>query len=130
MEPLPAALAHPGEQAPAGLDDQPVTLSYAGFNPASSAMLDLVYGFMQTTPGPSNDDTLAYANALFANDTSEVARLIGTGLVMKANADAATSAHIPATSTFWDEMIDVTIQIEQEPGLLEDILTSLSLIHI
>ena len=118
------SLAHAGSP-PAGIDDQPVTLSYAGFDAQSSAMLDLVYGIMQTAPGPSNDDLLAYVNALLTNDTNEVARLIGTGLVMKGNADAATTAHIPSTSTFWDEMIDVAIQLEREPGLLEDVLTAL-----
>jgi hypothetical protein len=110
---------------PAGVGTAPVTLNYTGFKAESSAMLDLVYGIMQTTPGPANDDLLAYLSSLLANDTGQVARLIGTGLTMKANADAATSAHIPATSTFWDEMIDVAIQIEQEPGLLEDVLTAL-----
>jgi hypothetical protein len=110
---------------PAGLDTQPVSLSYAGWNASASSLLDLAYGIMQTTPGTANDDLLAYVNALVKNDTNEVARLIGDGLTMKANADLATTAHIPATSTFWDEMIDVTIKIEQEPGLLEDILTAL-----
>ncbi len=119
------ALAHPGQRQPAGLDQQPVNLQYAGFNAESAAMLDLTYGIMQTMPGPSNDDLLAYLITLLGSDTNEVARLIGTGLAMKANANAATGAQIPTTSTFWDEMVDVAIQIEQEPGLLEDILTSL-----
>jgi hypothetical protein len=119
------AAAHPGQTPPGGLDQTPVTLAYSGFSAESSAMLDLTYGIMQTMPGPANDDLLAYLTLLLGKDTNEVARLIGTGLAMKANADAATGAHIPATSTFWDEMIDVAIQIEQEPGLLEDVLTSL-----
>jgi hypothetical protein len=103
------ALTHTGAP-PSGLDQANVTL---------------VYGLLQATPGPANDDLLAYTNALFGTDTTNVATLIGDGLAMKKNADAATTAHIPSTSTFWDEMIDVTIQIEQEPGLLEDILTAL-----
>ncbi len=110
---------------PPGLDTQPVTLAYSGFAAQSSALLDMVYGMMQVMPGPANDDLLAYVNALLANDTNEVARLIGTGLVMKANADKATTAHIPSTSTLWDEMLDVAVQIEQEPGLLEDVLAAL-----
>jgi hypothetical protein len=119
------SLAHGGAAAPAGLDAAPVTLSYAGFDAGNAAMLDLAYAVMDTMPGPSNDDLLAYVNSLLATHTSEVARLIGAGLTMKTNADAATSARIPPTSTFWDEMIDVAVQIEEEPGLLEDILTAL-----
>lgn len=110
----------------------PVTLAYRQFNGASSAMLDMVYGVLQTVPGPSNDDLLAYVSTLLTEQPAEVARLMGAGLAMKKNADAATSAHLPATSTLWDEIIDVAVQIEEDTTvgptgdrLLEDILTAL-----
>jgi hypothetical protein len=118
------SLTHTGTP-PASLDTTPVSLAYAGFLAQKSPMLDLVYGFLQTVSGPTNDDLLAYLSTLLTSDTAQMARLIGDGLVMKQNANAATTAHIPATSTFWDEMLDVAVQVEQEPGLLEDILTAL-----
>ena len=118
------SLTHTGTP-PTNLDKTPVNLAYAGFEADKSPMLDLVYGFLQTVSGPTNDDLLALVATLLSSDTAGLARLIGDGLTMKNNANAATSAHIPSTSTFWDEMLDVTVQIEQEPGLLEDILTAL-----
>ncbi|MGD0526122.1 MAG: hypothetical protein ABSE49_13305, partial [Polyangiaceae bacterium] len=54
-----------------------------------------------------------------------VARVVGDGLYSKGLANAATTAHIPATSTLWDDVIDVTIQIDQEPGLLADVMRAL-----
>ena len=74
---------------------------------------------------PTMDDTLAYVQQLFTTDLTDVARLAGDGLAMKAQANQHPEAKIPAMSTFWDEMLDVTVQIEQQPGLLEDVLTSL-----
>jgi hypothetical protein len=126
------SLTHGLAQAPASLGTTPVQLPYSGFNGSSSPMLDLVYGLGNVLADRTNDDVLAYSNALLAQDVSTVARLAGTGLAMQANAKSHPEAHIPKTSTFWDEMIDVVVQIEQEPSLsstnttlLEDILLAL-----
>jgi hypothetical protein len=117
-------LTHTGP-APAGTGTMPVSFSYNGFNGSTSPMLDLVYALANVAADRTNDDVLAYTQALLAQDVGNVARLAGVGLAMQANAKSHTEAHIPAQSTFWDEMIDVTVQIEQEPGLLEDILLAL-----
>ncbi|HEX8791007.1 MAG TPA: hypothetical protein VF765_08635, partial [Polyangiaceae bacterium] len=71
---------------------------------------------------PTTDDTLTFAKTLVAQNPGIVARMVGDGLYSKSLADADTMGKLPDTSTLWDEMIDVTIQIEQEPGLLEDVL--------
>ncbi len=118
------SLTHSGAP-PADLSKMPVVLPYKGFDGASSPVLDLVYALGNVLADKTNDDVLAYSQALLTNATGNVARLAGTGLAMQQNAKNHPEAHIPPTSTFWDEMIDVIIQIEQEPGLLEDILTAL-----
>jgi hypothetical protein len=119
------SLTHGLASAPSDVGTTPVKLAYNGYDGSSSPMLDLVYALGNVLADRTNDDVLAYTNALFAQDPTMVARLVGTGLTMQANAKSHPEAHIPAKSAFWDEMIDVTIQIEQEPGLLEDILTAL-----
>ena len=50
---------------------------------------------------------------------------MGDSLYAKNLANKDTAGRLPKTSTLWDEMIDTTIQIEQEPGLLEDVLRAL-----
>lgn len=100
-------------------------ISYDAFHPESSPLVDLVYALGQIMGDPTVDDTLVYAEQLFQKHEGDVARLAGDGLAMKNNANADTEAKLPAKSVFWDEMIDTTIKIEQEPGLLEDVLRAL-----
>jgi hypothetical protein len=119
------SLTHGLGQAPANVGTTPVQLAYSGFDGSSSPMLDLVYALGNVLADKTNDDVFAYTNALLAQDVGMVARLAGTGLTMQAHAKSHPEAKIPAKSTFWDELIDVTIQIEQEPGLLEDVLAAL-----
>ena len=101
------------------------TVTYTGFDTNASPLLDLVYALGQILADPTTDDTLTFARTLVANDTGGVARVVGDGLYAKSLADKATTAHIPPTSTLWDEMIDVAVQIDKEPGLLEDVLRAL-----
>jgi hypothetical protein len=100
-------------------------LKYNAFETDNSPLLDLVYALGQMLGDPTMDDTLAYVKTLFTRQLGTVARLAGDGLTMKAAANNHPEAKIPLASTFWDEMLDVTVQLEQEPGLLEDVLTAL-----
>jgi len=115
----------PDPTNPSSCTDPTSLLNYDSFETDTSALIDLVYAIGQMLGDPTMDDTLAYVRRLFTNDLSDVARIAGDGLAMKAQANAHPEAKIPATSTFWDEMLDVTVQLEQEPGLLEDVLRSL-----
>jgi hypothetical protein len=119
------SLTHGLASPPADIGTAPVKLAYTGYDGSNSPMLDLVYGLGNVVADRTNDDVLAYSNALLEQDVTMVARLVGDGLTMQANAKSHPEAHIPPKSTFWDEMIDVIVQIEQVPGLLEDILTAL-----
>ena len=71
---------------------------------------------------PSSDDTLTFVNGLVTQNTGTVARLMGDGLYAKGLANADANAHLPPTSTLWDQIVDFTVQLEQEPGLLEDVM--------
>ncbi len=110
---------------PPGLGTTPVQLQYNAFHASDAPLLDLVYALGQILGDPSIDDTLQLTKSLMNSDTSLVARLTGDALQIKSIADAHSEAHIPAQSTFWDEMLDVTVQIEEEPGLLEDVIRAL-----
>ena len=100
-------------------------VTYDSFETASSPIIDLLYAIGQVLADPSTDPTLALAGTLVSQNPNAVARVVGDGLYAKGLADKDTTAKIPATSTLWDDMIDVAIQIDQEPGLLADVMRAL-----
>ena len=116
---------NPDPKNPGNCADPSALLQYDAFETDSSALLDLVYAMGQMLGDPTIDDTLAYVKALFTDQVGSMARIAGDGLAMKASANQHPEANIPSTSTFWDEMLDVTVELEKEPGLLEDVLKSL-----
>ncbi len=101
------------------------TVSYSAYDVSQSPMLDLIYAFGQIMADPTAGDTFSFGKTLVTQQPNTVARLVGDSLYAKNLANNDTSGRLPKTSTLWDEMIDVTVQIEQEPGLLEDILRAL-----
>src|SRR5262249_38573548 len=107
-------LLHPGETPPSTVGKQPVTVQYDAFHPETSELLDLAYALGQLLGDKTSDDTLAFAREMITNHTADVARLAGDALYAKTEiADQHPEAHIPPTSTFWDEMIDNVVQIAQ-----------------
>jgi hypothetical protein len=113
---------------PASADPtQPVTLSYSAFHPETSPLVDLVYALGVMMSDPVMDDLLQLARQLMAQHPDAMARLVGLGLRIKAIANAHPEAHIPATSTLWDELLDVIAQIAHNKdgigagGILEDL---------
>ena len=106
----------------------PVNLPYRAFETASSPMLDLVWALGQVLADPSTDDLLDLARQLFASNPQVLARLVGLGLKIKAIADNHPEAHIPQTSTLWDELLADIAQIAHvqddidHGGILEDLM--------
>jgi hypothetical protein len=106
---------------------KPVVLSYSAFHPESSPLVDLVYALGVMMSDPVMDDLLQLAQKLMAQHPEAMARLVGLGLKVKAISDAHPEAHIPATSTLWDELLDVIAQIAHNKdgigagGVLEDL---------
>jgi hypothetical protein len=101
------------------------TVTYTAYDTTKSPLLDLVYAFGQILGDPTAGDTFAFAKTLVSQQPTTVARLVGDGLYAKNLANKDTSGRLPPASTLWDEMIDTTIQIEQEPGLLADVMRAL-----
>src|SRR5208283_3376791 len=89
----------------------PVILSYDAFHPENSPLEDLVYALGVMMSDPEMDDLLQLGRQLVAQHPQALARLVGLGLNIKAIANAHPEAHIPATSTLWDEMLDDIAQM-------------------
>ncbi len=100
----------------------PVVVRYRGFDPARSPAVDLTYAVGQLVADPGTDEVLALVERLLTEHPEDVARLVGAGLALKNIADKHPEAHIPATSTLWDELLDVFVKISQTPGILEDLV--------
>lgn len=100
------------------------TIAYDAFHPEDSPLVDLIYAVGQVLGDATTDDVLALSKSLMQNNQGDLARVVGAGLAMKDVANKHPEATIPPKSTFWDEILDVMVQVEQEPGLLEDVLRS------
>lgn len=90
------------------------------------ALLDLVHAAGNLSADPGADGALALFGQLFTEQPDLMARLTGNLLDLKAVLDAHPEAKIPEGSTLVDDLMDVLVKISAEPGLLEDVLTSLS----
>jgi hypothetical protein len=102
--------------------DDGTSLKYRAYREDSSPLIDLVWGVGQVFADPTTDDTLALVQRLAQDKPQVLARLIGIGLQIKAIADKHPEAQIPESSTLWDEMLDVLVQISQQPALIEAII--------
>ncbi len=107
-------------------------VAYSGYAPVGSPLGDLIYALGQLLADPTVDPTLSLTSTLVTKNTADIARVIGDMLYAKAQANGAAEAQIPATSTFWDEIIDLLVLIAQDKStagtgqtrLLEDVLTA------
>ena len=101
------------------------SITYNGISTKDSPLLDLVYAMGVILSDKSADTTLALAHDLVANHTQDVARVSGAMIDAFDIAQKHPEAKIPPTATFWDEQLDVLVQVAKEPGLLEDMLRAL-----
>ena len=117
---------------PADAREGAAAVSYTQFNPEDSAVLDLTYAAGQALGDPTIDDTLALTRKLFAEHPNDMARLVGAALKAKEVANRHPEATLSPRSTFWDELIEVGIEIARAPAvpghppLLEDLLVALA----
>ncbi len=110
---------------PADLATRPVILQYNGYRTDTSGAIDLVHAVGQILGDKTSDDTLSYVRALMTDHPADVARMTGAMLAWQDVANKHPEGKLSAKSTFWDEMIDIGIEIAKEPGLLEDLLRAL-----
>ena len=118
-----------------GEGDEERTITYRGFDPKTSPIVDLVHATGQILAAPQSDDFLKQMIDLFENHEQDVARLIGVALQLKDIADQHPEAGLPRESTFWDQFANVFADISRvgadtgDPnaqGLLEDMLLALT----
>jgi hypothetical protein len=114
----------PSSQRAYGAGADQVTISYDAYHPENSPFVDLVYAIGQILGDSSTDDVLVLTKSLMQNHQNDLARLVGAMLAFKDVGNKHPEAVTPPKSTFWDEILDVMVQVEQEPGLLEDVLRS------
>lgn len=103
-------------------DGKKTELTYRGFRAGASPLLDLVHAVGQFLADSHADDTLALLYQLANDKPNVLARVVGIGLELKRIADLHPEAHIPESSTFWDEMLDVVVELAAKPKLIEDLL--------
>jgi hypothetical protein len=100
-----------------------------GFEPIlrdREALLDLVHAGGQIMADPGSDGALALFGQLFTTQPDLMARLTGNLLDVKATLDAHPEATLPDGNTLFNDLIDVAAQMVSEPGLVEDVLNSMS----
>ncbi len=90
------------------------------------ALLDLVHAGGQLAADPSSDDALALVSQLLREQPELTARVIGNLFDAKAVLDAHPEATLPDGSTLVDDLLAVLVKISREPGLLEDVLSSMA----
>ena len=129
-DPGPISVATYAPDPTASNPTAPVTVPFDAFHPETSPLVDLVYATGVLMADPNTDDTLQLTRTLMAQNPNVMARLVGLGLQIKTIADAHPEAHIPATSTLWDELLDDLVLIVHQQddigagGVLEDLMLS------
>ncbi len=99
-------------------------LAYRGIREDQSPLLDLVHAIGQILGDPTTDDTLALLQKLAQDKPQVLARLMGAGFRIEDLANQHPEASIPASSTLWDEVLDVLAKISsaKNPNLVESII--------
>ncbi|WP_394832012.1 hypothetical protein LVJ94_36405 [Pendulispora rubella] len=103
-----------------------VSVGYDAYRREASPLLDLVWALGAILGDPSGDDLLALTQNLVSEHLADLARTTNTALAMDAVADRHPEARLPRTSTLWDDVLDVLVEIQRVPGLLEGLLEALS----
>lgn len=105
--------------------DDGADVTYRGFDPATSPLVDLVNALAMLARDPRVLDLLEYAAKLGQKAPDALARVVAAA---NAVADLKTNKypdlHLPDGATFWDDMQALFGEIASEPGLMEDLIRS------
>ncbi len=97
-----------------------------GFDAAQAPLVDLMHALGATLARPELDDLLALLSKLSRERPDLLARVVRLSLSLDAIADRYPDVALPKSSTLWDELIDVMVQVAQKGTLLEDVLHALT----
>ncbi len=103
-----------------------VSAEYNQVKRERSPLLDLFQAVTQLIAEPAIDDTMSVVKKLAQNNEADLARVLKATLDGRAIADGHPEAQLPKQSVLWDDLFDNLGKISQEPGLLEDLLDSLT----
>jgi hypothetical protein len=118
---LPIAM---GPRSPMSKQYPSGTVEYEGAK--DSPMVDLIYAMGTILGDRGSDTTLQMVRDLTSTKPRELARITGALSAAFDIAQKHPEAKIPPTTTFWDENMDIIVEIAREPGLLEDIIRALA----
>ena len=103
------------------------TVRYRGFSAENAPVIDLVHAAGQLFGHRDVDAVLRLTSALMAPEREALtARLVGAMLRVDEIADRYPDVTMSHESPLWDEVMEVTARLAQEPGLLEDILVAVA----
>lgn len=101
-------------------------VSYSQFKRDRSPLLDLVHAVTQLMAEPAVDDTLLVAKKLAQENEADLARVLKATLDGRDIAMRHPEAQLPKQSVLWDDLFEILGRISKEPGLLEDLLDSMT----
>lgn len=100
---------------------------YRQYSAENAPLVDLAHAAGQLFGHRDADAVLRMTAALMAPEREALtARLVGAMLKIDDISDRYPNATMDARAPIWDEVVDVTRRIAQEPGLLEDILLAVA----
>lgn len=108
-----------------GSDDGTQSYRYKGFAPKSSAIIDILYGYLQLLRDPSILDGLDAIKLLISEHESVVARVIGSAFLAKDYSKIHPEALPRPQSTIVDELMDLARRMMAIPGLTESLFEAL-----
>lgn len=108
------------------------TMTYNGFDLASSAALDLLHSFIQLLGAPDADAVLAATATLLDHDQfeSQTSRAVAAMLDTSDRGKLHTEAQVPPTSTVFDDLVPLIARTLRVPGLAQDLVAALHNPHV
>lgn len=101
------------------------SLTYRGYDVATSPLLDMVYGFLQVLRDPAVYDLLDLARTLIVDHEPEVARLAEALIRAARMGDLHPEAVIPEEAPLWDDLVPVIKRVLDNPTLTTALLRAL-----
>ncbi len=108
----------------------PETLTYRGYDLEQSALLDMLYGFLQVLRSGQIYDILGLAKTLVVDHPAETARLAEALISSARFGDMHPEAVIPADAPLWDDLIPVIRQVLANANLTTGLLRAMENVKV
>ncbi len=99
--------------------------AFASFDASTSPIADLLHATGQMLANPNSDTWLSAFSKLLRDEPRAVARFMGATLRLREISNARPDVRLDPKVTFWDELVDVLVEIlREDPALFKDMLRS------